>query len=613
MSRFFTVYNSNGFASSNINLSLNKALEFYMPKKDEDFEVKFFDALDGCLKGFVVKRKNEINRFYYDKHKRTTVISDGHPIINNNILNAKEINDIVNSEGVESYARMPDGGHTEIIINEKKKYIKLVRDRIGLKPVYFSNDLNFICSSNAGAIIRSGLIPSKPNSKIIGKYATCNFRANYGHSSTFFNNISLVQQSSIVSLQNAELNTTRYWNWDHNENYISIKDNDLENFYREEIMSSVKSFYNACGESSIAVALSGGVDSGTVIGMLHEISKNRIDAISLSYNEKTDFDESELIQCSVRDHADKWTDLKLDPQTLLEDLQSLYQKFDIPLATISIYGYDYLYREMAKMGYKNIFTGAGGDYFQSGNYPCFFYHFADLKFSKSKDFKKEVSKWIKNHETLEFPKNMETVIDFFEKNIDLSKEGSLKSQELFLQSGNILDSDFYREIDGVFTEVVKSYGSYQRTYIVQEFLFDAVAPGVEAEDLIDWVYGTSMTSPLFSKRLVDLGWKLPSEQKIKNGVNKVLSRKALRGICSNEILDRVQKSGFNAPFDIWLRGPLNEYAMDIFSSKSFLERGIYNNLKFKKVLNEHMNEESNHMMLLWQALNLELWMKNWLD
>ena len=30
-----------------------------------------------------------------------------------------------------------------------------------------------------------------------------------------------------------------------------------------------------------------------------------------------------------------------------------------------------------------------------------------------------------------------------------------------------------------------------------------------------------------------------------------------------------QKNGFNAPFDIWLRGPLNDFAMDIFTSNSF--------------------------------------------
>ena len=42
--------------------------------------------------------------------------------------------------------------------------------------------------------------------------------------------------------------------------------------------------------------------------------------------------------------------------------------------------------------------------------------------------------------------------------------------------------------------------------------------------------------------MIDLGWELLPDQKIKNGINKVLSRKALRGICAKEILDRIDAS-----------------------------------------------------------------------
>ena len=65
-----------------------------------------------------------------------------------------------------------------------------------------------------------------------------------------------------------------------------------------------------------------------------------------------------------RDHAKNWFDIKLDPLKMVNDMEIYYNKFDIPLATVSIYGYDYLYRKIAEMGYENIYTGAGGDYLQ---------------------------------------------------------------------------------------------------------------------------------------------------------------------------------------------------------------------------------------------------------
>ena len=50
-----------------------------------------------------------------------------------------------------------------------------------------------------------------------------------------------------------------------------------------------------------------------------------------------------------------------------------------------------------------------------------------------------------------------------------------------------------------------------------------------------------MISPFFSKNLIELGWELFISKKIKNGINKVLSRESLKGICALEILQRKQK------------------------------------------------------------------------
>ena len=87
----------------------------------------------------------------------------------------------------------------------------------------------------------------------------------------------------------------------------------------------------------------------------------------------------------------------------------------------------------------------------------------------------------------------------------------------------------------------------------------------------------------------------------------------MRNICSDEFLNRVDKSGFNAPFDIWVRGPFRDFVLDVFTSEKFLNRGIYDETKFRTVLDGHMSGRENHMMLLWQALNLELWLNEWID
>ncbi|MAI85876.1 MAG: hypothetical protein CMF99_01625 [Candidatus Marinimicrobia bacterium] len=574
---------------------------------------KYFDGFDGNLRGFIVFSATKKVDNYFIEVDKMKVIVCGTPMIGSELLNAANIFNLYLRHGLNGTAEKVDGNYSLIIIDEKKYSISIVRDKVGLAPVYYSLNDGFTCSSNVGPILKFSSKKYSYNKKVIGRYAACNFRANYGSNETFFNDIFQILPSNFLTYKNNKIFIKRYWNLDSKKDYLNLEGQELLDYYKDQIKESVKNYLSAFSNKKMVVSLSGGVDSGTIIGMLHKLTGQRVDAVSLSYNEKTEYDESDLIRYSVRDHAKNWFDIKLDSSQMVNDMETYYNKFDIPLATISIYGYDYLYRKTAEMGYKNIYTGAGGDYLQAGNYPCFLYYFSDLKYSKSPFFEKEVDEWIKNHGTSKFPKSHETVESFFKNNIDFSESGKLKKQELFLPSKNILNKEFYNDIGDIRSNVVDSYGTYLRSYFAQELFFEAVPPGIDAEDIIDWTYGTKMISPFFSKNLIELGWELSPSEKIKNGINKVLSRKSLKGICALEILQRKQKNGFNAPFDIWLRGPLNDFAMDIFTSNSFLGRGIYDDSKFFRTIKQHMSGTHNHMMLLWQALNLELWMKNWID
>ena len=146
--------------------------------------------------------------------------------------------------------------------------------------------------------------------------------------------------------------------------------------------------------------------------------------------------------------------------------------------------------------------------------------------------------------------------------------------------------------------------------MMQEYTYDAVAPGVEAEDTMEWLNKISIQSPFFDKEVAEFGWELPSDLKIKDGINKYLYRKAFKDILPSKIVKRTAKSGFNAPFDQWSRNELREFIMDIFSSISFKNREIYNYKNFMTLVNSHMKNENNYMMLIWQALNLELWLRD---
>jgi asparagine synthase (glutamine-hydrolysing) len=121
--------------------------------------------------------------------------------------------------------------------------------------------------------------------------------------------------------------------------------------------------------------------------------------------------------------------------------------------------------------------------------------------------------------------------------------------------------------------------------------------------------------PFFDHRLVELMFRVPGTMKIRDGVTKHLLRRAMAGILPEETRTRVKKTGWNAPAHVWFAGQGKELVLDLISSSAFRERGIYDLERVRAIVEQHdaiVREQrpvENHMMFLWQLVNLELWLR----
>ena len=92
----------------------------------------------------------------------------------------------------------------------------------------------------------------------------------------------------------------------------------------------------------------------------------------------------------------------------------------------------------------------------------------------------------------------------------------------------------------------------------------------------------------------------------------------MRGILPEETQTRIKKTGWNAPAHVWFSGKGRTLIFDMIHSQDFRRRGIYKVDEVLRILDEHDHivstgrSEENHMMFLWQLVNLELWLK-WLE
>ncbi len=71
--------------------------------------------------------------------------------------------------------------------------------------------------------------------------------------------------------------------------------------------------------------------------------------------------------------------------------------------------------------------------------------------------------------------------------------------------------------------------------------------------------------------------------------------------------------GFGVPLDHWFRGPLADFARDVFSDSRTVGRGIFQTDATTRLLEDHISGRFDHSYRLWALLVLELWQREWMD
>ena len=151
-----------------------------------------------------------------------------------------------------------------------------------------------------------------------------------------------------------------------------------------------------------------------------------------------------------------------------------------------------------------------------------------------------------------------------------------------------------------------------RTY---QDVFRETAPCcLRAEDRHATHFGLERLDPFFDHRLVEFMFRIPGHYKIRDGITKRLLRKAMAGILPEQTRQRVKKTGWNAPAHLWFTGRGLDHVRDMVRSRAFRERGVYNVAEVERLIEAHAacvadaQPRENHMMFLWQLVNLETWM-----
>ncbi|MCW3807480.1 asparagine synthase (glutamine-hydrolyzing) [Plebeiibacterium marinum] len=213
------------------------------------------------------------------------------------------------------------------IWDEQQKKITLVRDRLGIKPLYYYyNNKTLVFSSEIRSILASNLVPKAIDTTGIGDYLRYQ---TVQAPNTILKDIFMVEPGTYIAIQtdNLSLKKEKWWHIDH----CSLNVPDTYNEIKEEVR---KQFYDSVKRRLVAdvpfgAFLSGGIDSSAVVGAMSKVSNRQVKTFNISFAEK-EFSEAKYASHIAKLHQTDHTEIQLSPNDFLQHLPQALNSIDHP-------------------------------------------------------------------------------------------------------------------------------------------------------------------------------------------------------------------------------------------------------------------------------------------
>lgn len=524
------------------------------------------------------------------------------------------------SHGFDGMLSRLNGDFAIALFDKSLGRLWLGRDRAGIKPLYYSIGQGRIsCASQPVGLLKLPGVTAQVNPRYAALVAGSHYRTfDNAPEEAPFSNMRQVPAGHFIeiNLSNESVRSSRYWQI-QDDPIVSYDETELAETYRALLMKAVDRRLRRAGRT--AFTLSGGMDSSSVLCCASEISGKPATAFSSVYKDPK-FDERIEIRDVVRERVDQWNMVEIGNDIdIVDQVAKLVAIHNEPVATATWLSHNLICQSVAEQNFESLFGGLGGDELNAGEYEYFPLFFADLQSAnRTSLLDTEIIKWAEYHDHPIYRKNADTAAANMAK---LTVPGSLgicrpnlERQHTYLGA---INPDFYdlRSFEPVMEH---PFTSFLKNRAYQDLTRETTPCCMRAEDRQTTHAGLRHYDPFLDHELIEFMFRIPGDLKIRAGITKYLLRQAMRGILPEETCTRIKKTGWNAPAHVWFSGKGLDAIRDLVASQRFRERGLYNIRFLESIIDEHadivasgLNRE-NHMMFLWQLINVDAWF-NWTD
>jgi asparagine synthase (glutamine-hydrolysing) len=492
------------------------------------------------------------------------------------------------------------------IWDERNRKLYLIRDRFGIKPLYFQDtNKGLLFASEAKAILGVSRV-REIDPQALEWYTSFRY---VPEDRTMFKGIRKLRPAHWLEYSDKGMRIERYWDLRDTKPDTSRTEaqwaDELKSRLREAIDIRLMS------EVPLGAFLSGGLDSSFIVGLMSELIDNPVETFSFGvgtgWHNETSFAEQAASAFNTSHHP--LSGDCNDPELL----KQIMWYMDEPLGDTAVIP-TYLLSQLTRKHVTVALTGEGADELLGGYDKYKVLTYGDqigrwLPSAPLNAFSSLVSKWHKPYRALRFLSNsrdrarayMELVAVFSDRekqNLYASDTCTLLNQQ----------EPAYQVINRILE------GCHGPTYLddllhidLQTWLPDDV---LLKADKMTMAHALEGRVPFLDHKFAEFCASMPASLKIKGWREKHILREAMRGLVPEEIVNR-KKHGFTVSLKPWAT-PTDNTVREILSEKHVKERGWFNYATVNRLLNGNLDNQYVRRQVT-SLLVLETWAETFID
>jgi asparagine synthase (glutamine-hydrolysing) len=488
------------------------------------------------------------------------------------------------------------------IWDEERRKLFLARDRVGIKPLYYYDDGDFLVfASELKAVAAHPDVPTQIDPGSLIEYLT------YGYilaPRTIYRGVKKLPAGHLLVADERGVSVREYWDLSV-EPVVGRSEGDYAEALRETLAEAVR--LHMVSDVPIGVFLSGGLDSSTVATLMAQAAAQPINTFSVGFEDdrRNELPYARLLAERIgANHHElilKPADLELVPE--------LVRAFDEPFADSSCLP-TYLVSQAAREHLKVVLTGDGGDeafagYKRYGDALELAAARGDADRAGSGCARVLLERWpVMWGGRRQLTRRALSPFEHWARSLfyfDPQTLAWLLSQELNAEREQGAARDIFARARGRVGEA--DFLSQLQYVDVKSYLVGDILTKVDRMSM-----RTSLETrvPLLDHKVLEAALAIPAEVRMKGGERKYILKRALADDLPRQILEK-PKRGFSIPLARWFREDWYEFARETLLSSEARGRGFVRPGRVETMLRWHRRGWKNFAGQLWALLALELW------